>query len=256
MTPVATGPDVLAAAFAPHPYPGAIPPWSYCIESGLVRRLTPADDDYVLDRGLRLTDWLATGGQDYAPVLAYGSNACPGRLAQKFRHTAGSGIVLLQATLLGAVKVWSKKPSKVGSIPMTLIAAPGQHVQAHLMLIPEADTADMDSSEGRQGPFYQLARLDQCTIELTNGTVWERPLAYVGHSERGPLMRSGRPVTCSQADQVAAQSLAADDGHDSDQGDDFLPAMSEVASDVPLMHAVDPSAEPDLLRWLRPARST
>lgn len=254
MTVAATGSGVIVADFATSPYPGDIPDWSYCIENGYVRRLTLAADDYVLDGGQTLTHWLADRGQGYAPVLAYGSNACPGRLAEKFHETHGNGCVLLRATLTGAVKVWSRKPSKAGSIPLTLAAAPGQQVEAHLILIPEGNVVDMDSSEGR-GPFYTLARLDDCTLKLSDGTVWERPLAYVGHLERGPLVRSGRPVTCSHVDQATALALAAEGGHDSDSGDGFLPAMSVVASEITLMGAVCPSTERGLLRWLHAART-
>jgi hypothetical protein len=254
MTLAATGSAGLVADFATRPYPGDIPGWSYCIENGYVRRLTPATGDYVLDGGQTLTHWLAGRGQNYAPVLAYGSNGCPGRLAEKFHDTQGDGCVLLRATLTGAVKVWSRKPSRAGSIPLTLAAAPGQQVEAHLMLIPEGDVAEMDSSEGRGGPFYKLARLDDCTLEMSDGTRWDRPLAYVGHSERGPLLRSGSPVTCSQSDQGAALVLVANGGHDLDSGERFLPPMSPVAADVTLLEAVRPATERDLLRWLRPAQ--
>lgn len=250
--PRATG--VLATDFQPSPYPGQIPPYSFCIEQGRVRRLDPSPhgDDYRLESGQTLSSWLTGQSTARIAVLTYGSNACPGRLAQKFPNTSGSGFVLLQGTLAGAIPVWSSNTSSVGSVPLTLAHAPGHHRPAHLMLIPEADAAAMDRSEGRGGPFYALARLDECEFVASNGTVWRRPLAYVGHSERGPLLRGGRPVSDLEANQSEAQTLVGDAaaGQLPAMGDTFLPVMTVVDERVPLARAVSDPWDRPLRRWL------
>lgn len=240
-----------ASRFPAAPYPGTVPPFSYVLHEGMVLPLVPTEGDYLLDGQTTLTEWLAAKGQRCVPLLAYGSNACPGRLIQKFPGAGGDGVVLLQGQLTGAVRVWSRKPSSSGSVPLTLAHAPGHRSPAHLMLLPAGLAAAMDRSEGRHGPYYALARLDLCALELTSGTLWERPLAYVGHSERGPLLCEGAPVTDLQVNQHAARQMAALGGS-SAEGDVFLPTMSVVAPDVPLGDALCPVADDPLTGWLSP----
>lgn len=237
-----------AEQFLPNPYPGAIPSYSYVMDAGRVRRLSRGKDDYCLEDGVPLQHWMADLPGGHVPLLVYGSNACPGRLIQKFSRCGGHGIVLLRGRLEGAVRVWSRNASSQGSVPMTLAERAGAESEAHVMLLPRHLADDMDASEGRGGPFYALARLTTSRFRLEDNTVWEQPLSYVGHSERGPLIHRGEPVVDTSLTQKQVMALIAEGGVPG--GDLVLPRMRVLQADMPLVDAVDVTLDHALLHWL------
>lgn len=245
---IAGAPAWAAATFSPTPYPGHIPSFSYVMEKGFVRALSGGDADYCLDDGVSLREWLAGPVGGHVPLLVYGSNACPGRLLQKFPSCGGDGIVLLRGRLEGAVRAWSRNPSSTGSVPMTLVQGSEASSDAHLMLLPHRLAEAMEASEGRGGPFYALARLTSCRLILDNGVVWEAPLTYVGHSERGPLVHLGEPVVDTSLTQQEVLALIVANG--TYEGDSFLPPMEVVPRGTSLIDTVEAGPDRSLRRWL------
>jgi gamma-glutamylcyclotransferase (GGCT)/AIG2-like uncharacterized protein YtfP len=106
--------------------------------------------------------------------------------------------------------------------PATLAAAPGTR-EWHAVWLATPEQIDvLDRAEGR-GTRYRLAHVTTGEVRLEDGTLLERPLAYVaaGHNHdarlvRYPLLVRGQPVRCADVGQAAAVGLvgeaAASDG--------------------------------------------
>lgn len=221
------------ADYPARPYPGARPPCSFAHVDGtgypLRRdlsalsgwRLNPADD-----RGEShdLDDWLADRGAPplagRVPLLCYGSNACPSKLTW-LRATFGlpGPAVLLRADCTGLAAVWAAGLRVVDDQrPATLAAVPGV-TERHAVWLATPEQVDvLDRAEGRhEGPRsrYRLAHVTTGEVRLEDGTLLDRPLAYVAAAEhagnprtiRYPLLVDGRPVRCADVPQAAARAL-------------------------------------------------
>lgn len=241
-----------ASSFATAPYPGEVPQWSYCLDRGVVHRLEPAGEDYALADGTPLTTWLAARDAHLVPLLTYGSNASPGRLAEKFGADV-DGIACLRGSLTGVLRVLSAQISSRGTRPVTLVALPEASAPVHLLVLPSQHAPAMDSTEGRPGPFYELCRLvdRDLVLPLAPPVVWRRPLAYVGHAERGPLLHAGRPVAVDPQEQPSLDGQPARGG----DPDAWLPARERVDDRTPLAEVPDPHADAALACWLWPRRA-
>lgn len=242
-----------AASFATDPYPGEIPPWSFAVAGGAVIPLASSAPDYALPGRESLTNWLAERGPHVA-LLSYGSNACPGRIVEKFGRAA-DGFVVFPSMLCGAVRAWSCNRSSRGSVPATLVHSPGSHEPAHLLLMPASQAGVMDRSEGRGGPFYRLVRLEQAVVRLPDHSLWSNPLTYLGHAARGPLVVADSPLRCAETSQAKAAQLI--DGHAdcTTTSDRFLPPHHEVPSEESLLDASLLDRAGPLSRWLDPCRT-
>lgn len=239
-----------AASFPTDPYPGEIPRWPFVVEEGTVIPLTSAAGDYVLAEGGPLIDWLVERSP-HVGLLTYGSNACPGRLVEKFGQGA-DGFVVLPVSLRGAVRAWSSNRSSRGSVPATLVHSPGSEEPAHLLLIPASRGRLMDRSEGRGGPFYRLVRLEQAVVRLPDHSIWSKPLTYLGHAARGPLVVADSPVRCTETSQARAGQLIDARGAQPSTSDRFLPPHHEVASTESLLEAALLDRAGPLGRWIDP----
>ena len=211
------------------PYPGARPPCSFAHLDGTGHPLTPDPTALAGWRlgGEDLDGWLADRGAaplaGRVPLLCYGSNACPAKLTW-LRATLGltGPAVLLRARCTGLAAVWAAGLRVVDDQrPATLAALPGAETHAIWLATPD-QFAVLDRCEGR-GDRYRLAHLTTGEVRLEDGTLVERPLAYVANSHpatartnRFPLLVDGRPVRCTDVPQAAAAALdgvpAASDG--------------------------------------------
>ena len=222
-----------ANSFRSRPYPGQTPNYPYVIDAGMVRPL-PQSVGSAVPSPAGLRGWLPEHTAQHIPLLTYGSNACPGRLAQKFADP--SGIAVFPANVSDVVRVWSCRVNYMDAVPATLAAAPGASTTAHVLLLPAQLAHEMDVSEERFGPCYRLVRLLHASVQLPGGPVWQSPLTYLGHAERGPLIISGRVLPLSEFTEAAARS-AIEKRHG--VGDDsFLPEHHAYSSDTPLTAAL------------------
>ncbi|MBW0136734.1 gamma-glutamylcyclotransferase family protein [Pseudonocardia abyssalis] len=204
--------------FPDTPYPGAVPPTSFAHVDGMSHALTPGPwriGDVPLD------DWLAARGAapaaERVPVLAYGSNRCPGKISW-LRAELGLGddpVVVLRARTTGVAAVWAAgHRARDGQRPATLAAAPGIEEEHAVWLATPEQVAVLDRCEGRDERF-RLARLRTGTVLTEDGARIDGAWVYVGHSPaRAPLHVDGRPVRCVVMPQAAARDLVGEPGAD------------------------------------------
>lgn len=173
------------------PYPGERPECSWRLVGDVVHRVIPDGDgwsDAVTGEGLDLTDRLF--------VLAYGSNANPGKL-----HEIDA--LVLQAQITDARAVWCDgRRRRDHSVVATLAEAPG-HVEACpvLAVTPE----DLGAVDGWELPAYRRVNFwGRCTLE--NGIV-VAPEVYVGGSKRQPKVINGNHLGLHDVDHDYVDSL-------------------------------------------------
>ncbi|GAA4904912.1 gamma-glutamylcyclotransferase (GGCT)/AIG2-like uncharacterized protein YtfP [Actinomycetospora succinea] len=189
-------------------------------------RLEPSDDaaGWTVD-GDDLDRWLAGHGAApmtaRVPVLAFGSNRCPGKLTWLREHLGLAGpVVVLRARVEGLAAVWAAGlRARDGARPATLAVAPGA-VETHAVWMATPDqVAVLDRCEGR-GERYDLVRLraagDGAERSSTRGVrvvtedgaqldgVWTY---WAGDPVRAPLLVDGAPVPVTALDQAAARDL-------------------------------------------------
>ncbi|GAA3027229.1 hypothetical protein [Actinokineospora globicatena] len=204
------------ADYPAFPYPGARPAFSYVHDDGGGWRLEADQaalsgwrvDGEDLDRWLADRDWSPLVNR--IPVLAYGSNPCPSKIAW-LKSTLGltGAVVVLRARCTDIAAVWATGLRVVDDQrPVVLAAVPGA-VEDHavLMLTPE-QVAVLDVCEGR-GERYELAMVSTGQVTLTdNGAVFDRVPAYVGLADvRKPLLVNGSPVRCADVPQSVAVGM-------------------------------------------------
>jgi gamma-glutamylcyclotransferase (GGCT)/AIG2-like uncharacterized protein YtfP len=208
------------------PYPGARPTCSFVHVDGTGYPLRP---DHTALSGWRLADsghnldaWLADRGAKRLagriPLLCYGSNACPSKLTW-LRDALGltGPAVLLRARCTGLAAVWAAGLRVVDDQrPATLAALPGAEEWHAIWLATPEQIGVLDRCEGR-GTRYRLAHVDTGEVRLEDGTLLERPLAYVAAKPgadarlvRYPLLAGGRPVRCAEMGQAEAAALAGE----------------------------------------------
>jgi hypothetical protein len=119
------------------------------------------------------------------PLLAYGANGSPQRLAAKL---PGIAVAALAATLHGWAVVHSRHVSPYGQVPATLVPAAGAVADLHVLLVADADRAALDATE----PNYDLTRLTGLRLEVDRLGRLDCADAYL--SKHGPLLIDGAPV--------------------------------------------------------------
>ena len=135
------------------------------------------------------------------PVLAFGSNRCPGKLTWLREHLGLAGpVVVLRARVEGLAAVWAAGlRARDGARPATLALVPGA-VETHAVWMATPDqVAVLDRCEGR-GERYDLVRLAtgrgghrgrraaRARVDLLGG----RPGARAAAGRRGPGARRRR----------------------------------------------------------------
>jgi hypothetical protein len=205
------------------PYPGTRPDFSFVELDGACLRIDTAGDRWTVG-GRPLDDWLgeheAPLRHERVPLLAYGSNACPGKIEWLRAEFGLPGpVVVLRARFRGLAAVWAAGRRVVDDQrPATLCAAPFVVERHAVWLATQGQLEVLDRCEGR-GVRYRLAAVHTGRVDLDDGSVLVDPLAYVGlAAPRLPLLVDGRPVRCVGTSQAQAMSLtgvpAAGDGLD------------------------------------------
>lgn len=175
--------EALGLAVAPrdHPlrYPGAWP-----ARSGLL----DGDRFLPLDRLVH---------EERVPVVAVGSNACPGQLRHKMVESGiASPLPMVRARVTGIDVGVSAHVSRLGYVSASPVEAPGTVRELFLTWLDAGQLAMIDASEGvplRYGNFRRAwLQEPQVRIELEDGT--RLPGAYIYVNRRGVLRNgSGTP---------------------------------------------------------------
>ena len=175
--------EALGLAVAPldHPllYPGAWP-----TRSGLL------DGDRFLPLDLLVHE-------DRVPVVAVGSNACPGQLRRKMDESGiTSPIPMVRARVTGIDVGVSAHVSRLGYVSASPVEAPGTVRELFVTWLDAGQLAVIDASEGvplRYGNFRRAwLQEPEVRIELEDGT--PLPGAYIYVNRRGVLRNgSGAP---------------------------------------------------------------
>lgn len=133
---------------------------------------------------------------DRAPVLAIGSNACPGQLRHKM---AESGIVspipMVRARVTGVEIGVSAHVSRLGYVSASPVHSPGTVRELFVLWLDPEQLAVIDASEGVPLPLgnYRRAWLPspEVRVDLADGTTLPGVFSYV--NRRG-VLRNGTGV--------------------------------------------------------------
>jgi hypothetical protein len=189
-------PKLLKRAFA---YPWKRPDRSYVLRAGeveLLEDLAPTARDAVI----------ADFARDRHPILAFGSNAAPGRLEFKFAHfpdEADRTVLVLTGALHDLDVGAAASPTVYGSMPGALFSSPGTAVRASVLWVTAAQATQLTWSE----LSYRLGRLDSARFEVDEADVEvEHVFGYVNRF--GALHLDGEPVAMAAIPAVGRRAPA------------------------------------------------
>lgn len=134
---------------------------------------------------------------DRVPVLAVGSNACPGQLRHKMAESGiGSPLPLTRARVTGLDVGVSAHVSVMGYLSASPFVSPGTVRELFVTWFDAEQLAVVDASEGVPVPDGHYLRVwlpgSEVRIELADGTVLPGAFGYV--NRRGVLVdRTGGP---------------------------------------------------------------
>ncbi|MFN8109797.1 MAG: hypothetical protein U0Y82_08115 [Thermoleophilia bacterium] len=129
-----------------------------------------------------------TDGVERFPLLAFGANAAPSRLAAKLGGVTPAPLRLVPATLTGFDVVAGPILTTAGTVPAVLAASPGTEVRVAVLWATEAHLERLTLTEFG----YRYGRLDGITLRCDDGTDLDSALAYLGRS--GVFDLDGAPV--------------------------------------------------------------
>lgn len=219
----------LTRNFPETPYPGTRPATSFVEIDGagwVVRPSSGEPSGWVVDVGtsdpLGLDEWLQRRGEpplrERLPVLAYGSNASPGKVAWLRDQLGLTGpAVVLRAEVEGISAVWSAGTrARDDQRPAVLAGTPGRTEQHSVWMVTPEQRQVLDRCEGR-AERHRLAWVKAPTA-FANGTERSQVLAYVArpevigqeveqHLNRSPLLVDGATVRVSDVGQEEARAL-------------------------------------------------
>ncbi len=166
-------------------YPWERPPGSYLLRDDDVSLL---DDAGPANR----TSIVNALTEDRHPILSFGANAAPSRLAMKFAHFPSEvdrEVLVLIGDLhdldVGAVAA----PGLLGYLPATLFASPGTAVRAAVVWVTPAQATQLAWSE----MTYRLGRLEDARFEMDEANIEvEDIFAFV--SRLGAFCVDGAPL--------------------------------------------------------------
>lgn len=156
--------DFPGAQQVPLEYPGRRPSGSYIYLDGLVLPLVAASRGRALLVGderemLTIEDFLQAERSPLLPeryaVLAVGSNACPGRLEEKFAGRNGDPIVVVKGWIDGVDSIYTSWLADYAALPATIADSPGTSVELWATLLTAGQFELMNRSE-RLGEDYRL----------------------------------------------------------------------------------------------------
>jgi hypothetical protein len=170
-------------------YPWSRPERSYVLADGKVQLLEAlATDEREAVQARFLAD---QGGKERVRLLAFGSNAAPGALTQKFAHFTDveDRTVLVLAGQLADFDVGvAAQPTVYGSMPATLFPSAGTAVRAAVLVLTPAQLTQLAWSEISYRLGHLETRFDADETDLS----LEGVLGFV--SRFGAFRVDGRPV--------------------------------------------------------------
>ena len=190
--------DFPGAIEDPLSYPGARPDFSFVYRDGVVHEVHAAGprlEDLFVDTGpveVSIDAFLAERRNpplaDRKPVLAIGSNGCPGRLAEKLGDDLPDAAVpVLRGTLDDTAVAYLRWLAAYGALPATYLHVPGALSRVSVTLLsPGPLLASLDSTEAR----YKRVEVDRPVL-LDGGAVLEGCTAYLSPEV---LVHEGTPV--------------------------------------------------------------
>ena len=117
--------------------------------------------------------------KNYIPVIAAGSNASPGRLAQKYKEGEKHTILpVIRGVVKDFVSVYSAHFTKYGSIAATLQYSPGAHSDAYLTYLDPDQLEVMHATESL-GSYYAFGKLDNIEFIHTDEQKVDEIYLYV-----------------------------------------------------------------------------
>ncbi len=147
----------------PLAYPGARPEGSFLVHGGRVLLPAPGEEAGFLTVGGPVDRRLAAAGA--APlagriaVLAVGSNACPGRLVEKFGDGGEAAIPVAAGLMPGVAAVYMAALASYGAVPATAWPAPGGATRLWITLLDREQLEHMNATES-VGTSYRLIALE------------------------------------------------------------------------------------------------
>jgi hypothetical protein len=157
LTPSIPAGDFPGAESQPLDYPGPRPARSYLYVRGRVQVFGPgAGGASEVEPALAGRNVPPLGAR--VAVLAVGSNACPGRLLEKFGEAAV--IPVLAGSIAGTAAVYVPRLSSYAALPATAWAAPGFESRLWVTLLDREQLAVMDATEA-VGEMYKLVALPE-----------------------------------------------------------------------------------------------
>lgn len=174
-------------------YPGLRPTGSYVVEGEWVWGLDPGDGGWV-DRE---SDETVDLGQRRL-VLAYGSNADPGKLTGELTTRVGGAVFVLRCVVLHHAAVWcDARRGTDASVVATIQPDPGRVEVHHVLAVTAAQLQRVDEWEG--APTWYERRSIAGSVVLETGEVPADVMVYVGTTaKRPPLLVDGHMLRISE----------------------------------------------------------
>lgn len=182
------------------PYPGSRPSGSWWLTADqCVRPLEYCGGDTVRD--------LATGETKSLTgrilILAYGSNACPEKLAGRYPDD----VFALSAEVEDWAAVWCSSRRQSGDVVCTIAPVPGARERHAVLAVTPEQLGPMDEWEGHPSRYRRERFTGRVTLEDGSSPAVE---AYLGTPDkRPPLLVDGHPLLCSSVSYAEVDHLVA-----------------------------------------------
>ena len=167
-------------------YPWERPAGSYLLDDGVVHGLSALDGK---------AEAVAAARRDRHPLIAFGANASPSRLDQRFAafdDPVERRVLVVSGELHGVDVGAQASPTAFGTMPAVLFPSTGTAVDAAVLWVTPRQLAVLTRAE----LGYRLGRLERAHFVADEGVgVIARPWAYV--SRIGALRIDRQPVALS-----------------------------------------------------------
>lgn len=182
--------------FSPSTYPGRRPRFSFLFTHEGIYRFSLRTLGRVLEeRGVPPVS-------ERIAVLAYGSNACPAQLLNKYhRDNRLTNVPVLFGRLHGAEAVYTRRRTSTGYVPATLARKRGSR-PSWITLLTAQQVEAMDGTEGRPN-YYVLAEVGGSKFSIGRSQV--APVYTYVDIRGGVMVLRGRPVSLRSMRQRRCQ---------------------------------------------------
>jgi len=183
----------------------------------------------VNGKTVAVADFLPASDEPRVAVLAYGSNASPAQLRNKYRDAGPVVMPTLRAEISDLDVVYAPFIAYYGSVPATLAVAPGTRTEAWVQLLTESQLERMHASEAR-GVHYDYGRLTGPSAEIEGEYRPDALFAY--WTCRGALADEGGPIPLASVPTVGRKRRGLSQIEVQAWTRDLLGAQEDLASFV------------------------